>query len=96
VVAVPLATIHRESAVENWGDSRRQGYTASTRDGRSDEREQVLLTERVERDVCDDHHLADPRVEEGSVEQRIWICAVAGGQFPLHTMDAAATGNPPA
>jgi len=53
-----------------------------------EEREQVVFTEGIERDVFDEHHLIVGDVEEGVVDQFVDIDGIAAGQFPIGPGDA--------
>ena len=53
-----------------------------------EERQQVVLAERVERDVLDDDHLAVVDIEDRVVDQPLGIDVVAGGQLGVHPVDA--------
>ena len=55
---------------------------------RAEERQQVVLAERVERDVLDDDHLAVVDLEDGAVEEPGGILAISGHQLAVHPVDA--------
>ena len=60
--------------------------------GRAEERQHVVLAQRVEGDAFDHHHLGVTDVEDGAVDQSIRIDAVAAGQLephPMHTLRGA-------
>ncbi len=57
----------------------------------AEERQQVVLTQAVERDVLYNHHLAVVDIEDGVVDQSLGIDVVAGGQLAIHA--AHATGS---
>ena len=54
---------------------------------RPEERQQVVLAERVERDVLDDDHLAVVDLEDRAVEEAHRILAVARRQLRVHAVD---------
>ena len=54
----------------------------------AEERQQVVLAQRVERDVLDDDHLAVADVEDRAVDQPLGVDVVAGGQLRVHPVDA--------
>ena len=57
-------------------------------DGRgAEERQQVVLAQRVERDVLDDDHLAVADVEDRVVDEPLGIDVVAGGELRVHPVD---------
>ena len=60
--------------------------------GGPEERQQVVLAQRVERDVLDHDHLAVGDVEDGAVDEPLGVDVVAGGQLGVHPVDA--TGRP--
>ena len=56
--------------------------------GRPEERQQVVLAQRVERDVLDDDHLAVVDVEDRAVDEPLRVDVVAGRQLGVHPVDA--------
>src|SRR3990172_133370 len=54
----------------------------------AEEREEVVLAERVELDVLDDHHLGVLDLEDGAVEESIRIDVVTGQELAVHPVDA--------
>ena len=59
-----------------------------------EERQQVVLAQRVERDVLDDDHLAVGDVEDRAVDEPLGVDVVAGGQLGVHPVDAARASRP--
>jgi len=57
-------------------------------DGRvAEEGQQVVLAERVERDVLDDDHLAVADLEDRAVHEALRVDVIAGGQLGVHAVD---------
>ena len=56
---------------------------------RPEERQEVVLAQRVERDVPHDDHLAVRDVEDRAVDEPLGIDVVTGGQLCIHPVDAA-------
>ena len=54
---------------------------------RAEERQQVVLAQRVERDVLDDDHLAVADVEDRVVDEPLGIDVVAGCELGVHPVD---------
>ena len=52
----------------------------------AEERQQVVLAQRVERDVLDHHHLAVGDVVDRAIDQALGIHVVARGQLGVHPM----------
>ena len=62
--------------------------------GRPEERQQVVLAQRVERDVLDDDHLAVVDVEDRVVDEPLGVDVIAGGQLGVHPVDALRACRP--
>src|ERR1035437_1745966 len=63
-----------------------------THRGGPEERQHVVLAQRVERDALDDDHLAVADIEYGAVDQPVRVNAVADREFephPMHTFRRA-------
>ena len=52
----------------------------------AEERQEMVLAQRVERDVLDDHHLAVVDVEDRPVDESLRVDVVAGGQLGVHAV----------
>ena len=56
--------------------------------GAAEEGQQVMLAERVEGDVLDDHHLRVAHLEDRAVDQPVRVHVVAGRQLVVHAVHA--------